>query len=260
MTDTIKDDVVETTAPPVARVVAKADKVQGQVNEIAAQVRKIKSWLEKVLGMDIDGDGAVGGSRISALVVTAILCAGIVIAGSTTQYQTYNGDAVHGTFKVVDDGAGTATLTVDAISVSTLTTTTDTAAGDWDVTTNLTVGGTATITGATDLNAASTATNLTLDAGATLAANNGIINATNSTVNLNGTSISGSVDATGAWQFIAAIGATNITMDAGSTFSVREVIAGGVAGFNGIVTNLSHLSTNIVYYYEGIVTNVTTSP
>jgi len=110
MTDTIKDDVVETTAPPVARVVAKADKVQGQVNEVAAQVRKIKSWLEKVLGMDIDGDGAVGSGRITAIVaacVIGVLCIGS-FAANQWSLQRPESDALN-TIEVDSDGVLTIT-------------------------------------------------------------------------------------------------------------------------------------------------------
>ena len=63
------------------------------------------------------------------------------------------------------------------------------------------------------------------------------------------TTLSSTLDVNGAMT------CTNLTMDTGSTLTV-----GGVAGFTGIVTNKSTTVTNIAYFYNGVITNYTTSP
>ena len=148
MTEATTDKVDAVKAEKVEIV----DKVARKTaNEAAAYGRRIVKRLEDMLGFDIDGDGKIGKIGHSRIAWLVVLLAVSFVAMATTfvQYQTYDSDAVHGTFKVTDDGAGTATLTVDAMTVSTLTTTTDEAAGDWIVGGNLTVATNVTVTGLT---------------------------------------------------------------------------------------------------------------
>ena len=67
----------EVPAKEVKKEAAPAVK-QGQVNEIAATVRKIKNWLEEKMGADIDGDGRIGMTYLPVMVLVLI---GSLIAG-----------------------------------------------------------------------------------------------------------------------------------------------------------------------------------
>jgi len=67
----------EVPAKEVKKEAAPAVK-QGQVNEIASTVRKIKNWLEEKMGADIDGDGRIG---MTYLPVMVLVLAGSFLAG-----------------------------------------------------------------------------------------------------------------------------------------------------------------------------------
>jgi len=58
---------------------------QGQVNEIASTVRKIKNWLEVTMGADIDGDGKLGMTYLPVMVLAlvAALIGGMAFADET---------------------------------------------------------------------------------------------------------------------------------------------------------------------------------
>ena len=100
----------------------RVTKLETRVNAISRIQKKIKNQCETILGLDIDGDGKVGGFAAWGLIAIVAIC---LIAGAgfatTTLWQLYNSDSVHGTVKVVSDDAGTATLTVDAIAASVIT-------------------------------------------------------------------------------------------------------------------------------------------
>ena len=107
----------------VPPVVAVDNGLAAKIRGLGEKIDKIARFLEKMYKFDVNGDGKIGHSRIAWLVV---LLAVSIVAMATTfvQYQTYDGDAVHGTFKVTDDGAGTATLTVDAAAIAAISPTT----------------------------------------------------------------------------------------------------------------------------------------
>lgn len=93
------------------------EETKATVNCLAATVRKVVKALECKFGIDIDRDGKVGSTRLGALyVLFGISLIGAI--GATTIVQYYDGDAKYGTYKVVSDDAGTATLTVDAVAAN----------------------------------------------------------------------------------------------------------------------------------------------
>lgn len=86
-----------------------------QLTELKAKVRRMSdNWKRFCKGhIGDDNDGKVGGVRVWAMAVV-LVCVVVGVATATeTLWQLYNGDAVHGTAKVTDDGAGAATMTVD---------------------------------------------------------------------------------------------------------------------------------------------------
>lgn len=180
---------------------ARVRRLEGQGRIMDNTVGRIVRALERVFGVDIDKDGKVGGARVAALAALFLVC-GLVVtfivadppAASIfpirddfyfTTNTVYAPDivvaddlTVGDDFTVTGDqtvsGAMTVTgvLTASSNLAVTLNQTvggTLTATGDVAADSNLTVAVNATVTGATDLNGATTATNITLDAGATLA-------------------------------------------------------------------------------------------
>ena len=73
----------------------------------------------------------------------------------------------------------------------------------------------------------------------------------------------GNVYATGVSNATTKIYATNVVVMAGGELELlatATVNVGCEAGYSGVVTNASASITNLVAYYNGIVTNVTVNP
>jgi len=78
------------------------------------------------------------------------------------------------------------------------------------------------------------------------------------TVSGNGT-VGGTLDVTGVTTLGGAVGVTG-ALTGSSTLSATGYKIGATAGYSGIVTNISTLSTNVIYYSGGIITNVVRNP
>jgi len=79
--------------------------------------KKVVKQVEAKLGVDLDGDGKAGNARVFALFALSVLLF-VGVAHGKNLFTLHNADAKHGTFKVLSDDAGTATLTVDAVAAT----------------------------------------------------------------------------------------------------------------------------------------------
>jgi len=116
----------EKTEPRVAPVndgLAAKVRWQGKAISVILGVLKasvgasVIKGVERKLGVDLDGDGKAGHARFGALMALIVL---VSIGGAygKSLFELADSSAKHGTFKVVSDDAGAATLTVDAIVAS----------------------------------------------------------------------------------------------------------------------------------------------
>ena len=64
-------------------------KIQKQVNEVAAMVRKIKNALERQFGIDVDRDGKIGGATVWSLVLALVMASCIAYAFSPDPYSKW---------------------------------------------------------------------------------------------------------------------------------------------------------------------------
>jgi hypothetical protein len=151
------------TAEQSGEVAAQPDNgLAAKVRGLDQRVNAIESFLRMVSGFGADlRSGAEvlackhkgGGVRLMACVALFGVLA-LAVQAATTLWSVSDGSAIHGTAKVVSDGAGAATLTVDkavigayTATTTNLTVTTLTASGNVSVGGTLGVTGVATFTG-----------------------------------------------------------------------------------------------------------------
>jgi len=106
----------KTEKPAEEAETPKKDTLETRVSYLERIVGKLKSIAEVHRGEDIDGDGKVGSGKILACVMAFCLTfVGMAIARDIISWTA--GDGINaGTATISTDDAGTATLTVDAIT------------------------------------------------------------------------------------------------------------------------------------------------
>jgi cytoskeletal protein CcmA (bactofilin family) len=245
------------------------DALAAKVRILEAAVKRNTKFLEIFGNSDIDGDSEIGGSAKRQLLVVLLGCAciaaiaygttmssltaesgqdalmGLTANDSTNAEWTFGSESTGNDF--VWNVSSTQPMNLDASGNLTLLGTLTSVGGSTfgDLTCDdLTVNSNAVVTGTTDLNAAVTSTNITMDTGSTLAAAiltiatsgdfNGAVTATNITTDAGST-----LTANGLVDLNAATTATNITMDTGSTLAANIFTAGGAADFNAAMTATS---------------------
>ncbi|MFA5151104.1 MAG: hypothetical protein WC554_00945 [Clostridia bacterium] len=143
----------------------KSNDLRKQVANIAFTVRKIKNWMEKTLGADLDGDGRVGGGPYkSALIFLAAVSASCFLAGNViaNDYKSnianwYGTEANPQTYIDKNGNIGAPTITASTISVNgTLV------VNNATINTNITVGGKSTLNGELEVNNSDVDINMTL--------------------------------------------------------------------------------------------------
>ena len=195
-------------------IVAVGDVTGATVASITAANLVDKSATESISGVWTHSTNViVSGTTVSSSKDTGCL---VVEGGVGVEEDVYVGG------QVVVVGAVTAAGLLDSDTTG--------VTGSFNVGTNLSVAGTLTVTNTTDLNAATTATNITMDAGSTLAAQiltvagaadlNADSTATNITMDAGSTLAAQILSVAGAADLNADSTATNITMDAGSTLNI----------------------------------------
>lgn len=143
-------------------------KIQKQVNEVAAMVRKIKNALERQFGIDIDRDGKVGGATIWGMIIALALASYMAFGFSPDMYSKWQIVDWTGTNALVSiDSNGN--LTVDGTLTAHYTNTASSYSatfGSLTVQTNALMSGTLSVVGNTTLTGTLTVAGNTISAAA----------------------------------------------------------------------------------------------
>lgn len=132
------------TGTTTAKVTKSGDS-EAKLNAACATIRKIKSVLENVLGLDIDGDGKIGRTYLP-LLLTIMLIGGTLFSAEVLRDGWGTGENF-GTFAVYGDAAtDTARIVIDTLTPTTLNATDANVADDLAVTDDASIGGKLTIT------------------------------------------------------------------------------------------------------------------